>query len=72
LTPLVAVVGGFISFGLVFMGMMCVLPTRVGSHAEEEAVRSPKLGPSLAERAREKVKVLTEPDSIDGHAPHFR
>jgi Na+-transporting methylmalonyl-CoA/oxaloacetate decarboxylase gamma subunit len=33
LTPVVAVVFGFITFGMVFMGMMGVLPSTVGHNA---------------------------------------
>ena len=37
------VVFGFIAFGMVFTGMMCVLPAAVGMHAGE--VSSTKAGP---------------------------
>ncbi|MBK9154300.1 MAG: hypothetical protein IPM25_08805 [Chloracidobacterium sp.] len=35
MTPLVAVVFGFIAFGMVFMGMMSVLPSTVGHNAPD-------------------------------------
>jgi hypothetical protein len=32
-TLLTLVVFGFVSFGMIFMGMMCVLPSTVGHHS---------------------------------------
>ena len=71
LTMMAAVIAGFISFGLVFMGMMCVLPSTVGHHAEPAAKKAPKMGPSLADRARATVKDLVSPDGIEVRKPHF-
>jgi len=72
LTLMAVVIAGFVSFTLVFMGMMCVLPTRVGPHAETDVTEAPKTGPSLTERTRAKVKSLTEPNGIEIRKPHFR
>lgn len=47
MTPVVGVVFGFIAFGLVFMGMMSVLPATVGHnapHAEAKANVGPAIG----------------------------
>lgn len=40
LTPVVAVVFGFITFGMVFMGMMNVLPSTVGHNAPAPEVKA--------------------------------
>lgn len=37
-TPIVTVAFGFLAFGLVFMGMMSVLPSTVGHHAPDQQV----------------------------------
>jgi len=42
LTMVAIVVFGFVSFGLVFMGMMCVLPSAVSHPAPVEEVRPRK------------------------------
>lgn len=50
LTPVVGVVFGFIIFGLVFMGMMSVLPTSIVHPVSEDA----RLGAAMRTRLRVK------------------
>lgn len=59
LTMFVGVVFGFIAFGLVFTGMMCVLPTQVAhEHERPEPLMIEIAKPAVAEARRETVPAV--------------
>ncbi|MBK8302978.1 MAG: hypothetical protein IPK98_06100 [Chloracidobacterium sp.] len=49
---------GFVSFGLVFVGMMCVLPGAVG-HSHEPTEKGP-----VAKRVKAKTEALLSPKDL--------
>jgi hypothetical protein len=52
-TPLTLVAFGFVSFGMIFMGMINVLPTVVGPHAAPVEPKQPKVKPVKTKAERE-------------------
>ena len=57
MTPLVFVVFGFVSFGLVFMGMMCVLPASV-SHPQPAKTKPAPAARKVKVDAPERVETV--------------
>jgi hypothetical protein len=57
-TPLVLIAFGFISFGMIFMGMISVLPSTVGHHAPPAA---PKIKPVKVKAERNDGIFQTKP-----------
>ena len=55
LTPIVGVVFGFIIFGMIFMGMMSVLPTSI----VHPAPKSERLGAAVRDRFRAKYNAAS-------------
>lgn len=74
LTNTVSVSLGFVCFGLIFMGMMCVLPTTVTHHHHgEEPELAPEPNRSEAKPARREggIKAWVFPDGPEVRRPHF-
>jgi hypothetical protein len=66
------VVSGFISFGLVFMGMMCVLPSLVGHHAEKQTAVPVRKTQPVIDRVRSVKKDWLSSKGVEIAAPRFR
>lgn len=64
LTPVAGVVFGFIAFGMVFMGMMGVLPSTVGHNAPVKEEKSEAV--PVKEKA-EKVSPATAATAVHAH-----
>ena len=77
-TMLTAVVFGFIAFGLVFMGMMCVLPSSVAHPrpiqpevgATDSRAANPRIG--VADRLHAFVNGLGSGHIVEVHKPKYR
>jgi len=61
-TPLALIAFGFVSFGMIFMGMIAVLPSTVGHHAAPPA--PPKPEPVKIKADREDRIFQTKPLAI--------
>lgn len=70
LTMMAFTVLGFVCFGLIFMGMMCVLPTTVGNHAVHAA--APKVVRSRRVTVRRFINAWTDPIGVELRQPKTR
>ena len=71
MTMLGWVIAGFVAFTLIFMGMLCVLPSNVGHNAVPAIEKAPKTGPTIRERARATAKAFVEPDGVEMRHPRY-
>lgn len=77
-TMLTAVVFGFVTFGLVFMGMMCVLPSTVGHNAltdEKRSLETPQFtrpAKYLVERLRALKAAFVSSNGVEVRKPKFQ
>jgi hypothetical protein len=73
LTMLTITALGFVSFGLVFMGMMCVLPsTVVHGHGHESETNSVSASPGHASgKVRSLVREFMAPVGIEFRKPNL-
>ena len=76
-TPIASVVFGFMSFGLVFMGMMVVLPMTIthptpdGENKSLASMINAKLKPALS-RSREFRQSWMSENSVEVRSPRYR
>jgi hypothetical protein len=71
LTPLALTILGFISFGLVFAGMMCVLPGTVGHNAEETAGPRFETARNMLRQMRSSLTQIFEPRGVEVRRHRF-
>lgn len=71
LTPLALTILGFISFGLIFAGMMCVLPTIVSHNTENTAGPRFEIVRNTLRHARRSVTHIFTPDGVEVRRHRF-